>query len=261
MNSTLPKTVSLRRASLAWSFAAGLAVASAQVTIVQTNYVANGTVPASFEISSVDLLQTNLDSATRTGAPGSGNTYFYREDSGYTVDLSRLSDGAFGTAGSTGLGNDGNYTVMPNNVTLTFDFDITTNTAGYTLTSIRTYAGWDTGRDGQDYTIQYSLVDAPATYLDLIDIAQYNPTDNYSDSHTLVVLTGEDGADMVEGVASLRFVFAGFENGGTAYREFDIIGTATTAVPEPGTYALLAGCGALGLCLLRRARRLHGGGT
>lgn len=231
----------------------GLTAAGAGAQVVQTNSVSEtSTLPGGLTISSTDLLQTQLASATRTGAAGSGNTYFYREDSDYTVDLARLSDGSLGSFGSSGLGSDGNYTVMPNNVTLTFTFDTSINTNGYSLSSIRTFASWDDGRDGQSYTVKYATVSDPGNYLTLHSLVAYNPA-VADESITAVELTAALGV-LVTNVASLQFVFSGFENGGTAYREFDVIGTATpTAIPEPSTYAILVGAAALaGTAIIRR---------
>lgn len=204
--------------------------------------------PGEISISSSDLLQTNLLSSARSGAPGSGNTYFYREDSGYTVDISRLYDGALGTYGSSGLGGDGQYNVMPNNVTITFTFDLTTNTAGYDLSTIRTFASWDSGRNGQSYEVRYSTADAPTSFSTLYTIATYNP----SDSTTMVQLSTISG-NLASNVAALEFVFTGFENSGTGYREFDVLGAASV-VPEPSTYTAFVGLAVFGLVFLRRRR-------
>jgi hypothetical protein len=106
-----------------------------------------------------------LHAAWQTGPASrsaTGDVAFYQEESGYNVVLSRLSDGQFGTSGSSGLGGDGNHTVMPSNVT---------------------------------------------------------PTVGY----------------LAENVSGLQFVFSGFENSGTAYREVDVTGIATP-IPEPSFY-------------------------
>jgi hypothetical protein len=47
-------------------------------------------------------------------------------------------------------------------------------------------------------------------------------------------------------------VFNGYQNGGTAYREFQVVGAAD-AVPEPSTYALF-GLGALALVVAYRRK-------
>ena len=246
--------------------------------IIQTNYgTVDGTVPGpGSAVSGADLLQTHLASASRTGAPGSGDRNFYREDSGYPVVLGRLTDGLFGTAGGYSI-----YSVLPNQVTLTFALNLGANPGGYTINSISSYASWDSGRDGQAYTVEYALASAPTSFLTLAALTPYNipneqfpfvfyppedidPEDpenvGYFDTRyasTLVTLTSSSGP-LAEGVGSLRFVFGNFagnvnafENGGTAYREFDVIG-APTALPEPGT--ALFGIACVGIAAFRRRR-------
>jgi hypothetical protein len=73
---------------------------------------------------------------------------------------------------------------------------------------------------------------------------------NEDNALTSVELTSVVGS-LVSNVAALQFVFNGFENGGTAYREFDVLGEAATA-PEPAVWALGAGLAALTLTVWRR---------
>lgn len=248
-----------------------LAVIQARAAVIQTNYGTGDKSVPGYAVSNTDLLQTALVLATRTGAPGSGDLYFYREDSGYTVDLARLTDGVFGTEGTQQA-----FTVMPNQVTLTFNLNTAVATNGYTLQSIHTYAGWDDGRDGQAYVVEYATVDAPETFVALATVTRFDNTSfpltrisyEYDDetgdfneveipdtdySHTLVALTSIGGS-LATNVAAVRFVFSGVENGGTAYREFDILGEMTP-VPEPaGAAGLAAGVVGLAACLRRRRR-------
>ncbi len=220
-------------------------------------------------VTSTDLLQTSLASASRTGAPGSGNRYFYGEDD-YAVDLAPLTDGVLNASS----GPQPTLSVLPNQTTLTFALDLDTNPGGYTINSIATYASWDSGRDGQSYTVEYSLASAPETFLTLATLTPYdvpessfplvevwrrNPITSqlepysYHDtsrSSTLVTLAPSTG-HLAEGVGSLRFLFTGYENGGTGFQEFDVIGFAT--VPEPSTYLLvLLGAGAIYLWKRRK---------
>lgn len=263
----MKKTLTIVAVTTLWSLSP-----KAGAAIIQTNYgTTDGTVPGpGSSVSSTDLLQTNLTSASRTGAPGSGGRYFYSEDSGYSVVLARLTDGVFGTAGGEPI-----YSVLPNQVTLTFEFDLGANPGGYTINSISSFASWDDGRDGQAYTVEYSLASTPTSFLSLAALTPYNiPQEQFtfvpdsdpenpeylgyyvtSNASTLVRLTSSSGP-LAEGVGSLRFVFGNFaenvnafENGGTAYREFDVMGAAT--VPEPSAVLL----GGLGMLALLRCRR------
>ena len=120
---------------------------------------------------------------------------------------------------------------------------------GSTITSIRTFAGWgDTGRDGQAYTVQYSVVSDPTNFITLAAITRYDPQESEfpagpygrdkTNPSTMVELTSSSGPLAVN-VAAIRFVFGSydtntnaFENEGSAYREIDVIGStgATTVI-------------------------------
>lgn len=252
MSPLAPSLSRLLLAALA-PFAPSLAGAAT----VQTNYGdGEGNVPGGAFNPSGNLLSTHLASVSATGS-------YYRQSSGYAVVPSRLYDGTLGPLSSDGLGNDGNYTIMPNLATIQFNF-----AAAYDLTRIRTYASWDSGRSGQRYTVKYATADAPLSFVTLMAISQYNNTsfpmrDQYdfntfsmiqvpdeNISSTLVELTSSSGT-LANNVVSLQFVFDGYQNGGTAYREFQVSGSAV-AVPEVGSLAGLAALCLLPLGLRRR---------
>lgn len=209
--------------------------------VIQTNFSStNGTAPG-VAVSSGDLLQTSLGSVSGPG------TYYSSAN-----QLSLLYDGVFhgGYGGTTQV-------VQPNVATLTFNFDVTTNTGGYSLTTIRTYASWgDEGRDGQDYTVYYSTTSAPATYVELVNLNAFDTSSEDTPS-TMVQLTHSSGT-LATNVASLRFVFSGYENDGSGYSEFDVMGSPS-AIPEPSTYAVISGVLALGLAMRRRSRSSQAG--
>jgi hypothetical protein len=182
------------------------------------------------------------------------------------VELSRLSDGVLGPLGSTGLGGDGAYTVMPGVATIQFDL-----AGAFDLTAIRTYASWDDGRSGQGYVVKYATSVDPLTFNTLHTVTNWNnhisifPTREETDwdtfetyevpntdtSTTLTTLTSDSGF-LAEDVVSLQFVFSGYQNNGTAFREFQVEGSsAVRAVPEPSGMLGLAGLIA-GSAFLRR---------
>lgn len=196
-----------------------------------------------FPVSSTDLFQTNLSSIAVTG----DFSYFSAHAP------SRLTDGAFGLSGVYG----GDATVaLEGGATMTFLLDVSVNTNGYTLTRLDSFASWDEGRDGQEYTVAYSTVSAPTTFVDLVTISQFNPVafSNYSNSK--VSLT-DDSGPLATHVAAVRYTFTSFESDGTAYREIDAFGSVTAvtaAVPEPSSL-MLAMLGAVGLLPAMRAAR------
>jgi hypothetical protein len=234
-----------------------LTLPAANAAVTQTNFgTGDGTTPGGIFVSAGNLLATNLSSATIL----SGGSFF-RQDNGYPVVLSRLYDGALGSLGSTGLGITGDYSVFPNNATLQFNLD-----GAFNLTTIRTYASLDQGRDGQRYVVKYATASAPSTFTTLHSLSAFEntsfPTEEQWDengpiqvpitdtSSTMVRLTSSSGT-LAENVVALQFVFDGYENGGTAFREFQVLGAS---VPEPSTSGLL-GIGALGVAFATRRRK------
>ena len=221
-----------------------LSLPVANAAVIQTNFgTGDGTTPGGAFASAGNLLATNLSSATFL----SGGS-FYRQDSGYPVVLSRLYDGNLGSLGSAGLGSTGNFTVMPNQATIQFDLN-----GAFNLTTIRTYASWSAGRDGQSYVVKYATAAAPGTFTTLRSVSAYDntsfPTEEGSDddgnpidvpitntTSTLVTLTEDSTGVLAENVVSLQFIFNGYENTGTAFREFQVLGTSVSSVPEPGTF-------------------------
>jgi MYXO-CTERM domain-containing protein len=244
-----------------------LALPVAKAAVVQTDVgTGDGTTPGGAFVSAGNLLATNLSSAASTGT-------FY---SNYSVVLSRLYDGDLGSLGSAGLGLTGDFTVMPNQATIQFDLN-----GAFNLTTIRTYASWSAGRDGQRYVVNYATAAAPGIFTTLHSVSAYDnaiaifPTESreveddsgngtgvYTQvpitdtSSTLVTLTEDSTGVLAANVVSLQFVFNGYENGGTGFREFQVLGTSVSSVPEPGTF-LPAALLVAGAWLRRRRPRNH----
>jgi hypothetical protein len=138
-------------------------------------------------------------------------------------------------------------------LTATYTFDTTVNTAGYDLTSVDIFSGWnDNGRDQILVEVLYSTVAAPTTFISLTTI-DFNPSNSGNPVWGRATLT-DSGGIAATAVASIQFNFnLGAENGYTGYREIDVLG-APSAIPEPSTAAALAGLGILGFVALRRRR-------
>ena len=108
-------------------------------------------------------------------------------------------------------------------------YTLTGATSGYTLTNITVYGGWgDAGRDQQAYTIYYSKVAAPATFIAL-GSANYNPANPSGvQSATRATFTPVNGV-LATNVAAVKFDFTtpAPENGYCGYSEIDLYGMPT----------------------------------
>jgi hypothetical protein len=188
-----------------------------------------------FTVSTTDLLQTSVASVS--------DGIFY--NSGYNTPgytQANLRDGV--SAGGTIIGKADSPDYGQGG-TVTFTLDLTTNTLGYDITGINTYTNHgDGGRDGQKYTVSYSLVGS-SSFVDIATV-DYLMGDNGTPGSGKVAISSIG----VSGVDAIRFNFADQENAGSNYSELDVLGIAT--VPEPGA-ALLGGLGMLSLLRRRRA--------
>lgn len=213
--------------------------ASGQVTVT---FATDGTTP--FAVSNTDLLQTNLTSAAITAGPGFS---FFGTNS-----LGTLTDGSFGATGAV-LGPVVSFQPA---TAVTFSFDLTASPAGYDLSQVRTYTGWDTGRDGQEYSLEYSITSAPATFLALTTVGPINVASGTGNGNAQVTISDLLAGTLVGNVAALRFTFTNFENGASAWREIDVFGTPA-AIPEPATSAISLALLAGAALMIRRRQVRH----
>ncbi len=184
-------------------------------------------------------------------ASASGGTFTLETSGGLGV----LTDGSFGdifTGGNgphpafaTAGGGGGSGTFV------TYSLDTGTSPGGYDLSQIDVYGGWnDSGRDEQEYTVAYSLIGDPTTFIDLKAV-DFNPSiDSNVQSAIDVTFTDDTLPFLATGVAALRFTFdPSPENGYTGYAEISVIGSPSAVVPEPATLSIL---GIVPLLLIRR---------
>ncbi|RYD62654.1 MAG: hypothetical protein EOP83_14065, partial [Verrucomicrobiaceae bacterium] len=180
-NRVLPHTLVLCATPL-------LATLSANAHVVSTkesNNTGTWTLPAG----------TNL----LTGVTASPGAVVAHE--GSSTSWGTLTDGTLGdTAGTPAT------SCTPNNGdSVTFPLDLTGFPAGRNITSFDSYCTWgNSGRDNQDYTLQYSTVANPTTFIDI---------------HTARVATGIDRSThtrltettgfLATGVHSIRVLFNG----------------------------------------------------
>ena len=101
--------------------------------------------------------------------------------------------------------------------------------SGYHLTNITVYGGWsDAGRDQQAYTVYYSTLAAPATFI-LLGSVNYNPANPANaQSATRVSLLPANGA-LATNVAAVKFDFTtpASENGYCGYSQIGLFGLPT----------------------------------
>ena len=169
--------------------------------------------------------------------------------------LATLQDNSLGTGGTAGASSSIGVTSA---TSITYTFDTSgSNSRGYDLTKIQTYAGWNyiygIGRSNQGYAVELTFVGGATTTLLNKDSWATDPI--YWTRVTLVNDADPGVALLATGVKSVTFT--NFENatayhgdvGAVAYREIDIYGTTT--VPEPAVASLLL-LGAAAFSLRRR---------
>ncbi len=171
-------------------------------------------------------------------APSTANGNFTLEGSG---GLPVLTDGLVGTSGdltgfaTCGAGSGSGSTLI---------FTLTNAVNGSDVTNIVVYSGWGNyNRDGQYYSLSYSTVAAPTTYVPLTTVF-YNPTSpsgdpNSAASANRVSISMSDGSPLGSGVANIKFDFSGplnassFDNGYQGISEIVVQGHDTATPPPP----------------------------
>jgi hypothetical protein len=193
-----------------------------------------------FTPSGSDLLQAGGITTTSTGD-------FTNEG---IQGLAALTDGLIGSAGGQGsnppgLGAAGGEA----GELITFGLDLTASPGGYSISGVDVYAAWDGFRGGQKYSLSYSLVGSPSTFLSLgsVDLDANANNAPGGNVNTRSMWRDADG-ELATGVAAVRITFDNVTFGFAGYREMDVFGTP---VPEPTT----AMFGVLGTLVFLRRRR------
>jgi hypothetical protein len=136
-----------------------------------------------------------------------------------------------------GTGPDGS------NAGATIIYTLTNSSAvGYNLTNITVYGGWkDNGRDQQAYTVYYSIISAPATFI-LLGSVNYTPANAASvQCATRATLTPATGS-LAANVAAVKFDFTSpaSENGWCGYAQIALYGTPLAPVVATNTLPVTA---------------------
>ncbi len=98
------------------------------------------------------------------------------------------------------------------------------------MTETVVYAGWnDNGRDGQGYTLAYSTMADPTTFITLTT-ASYNPASipASTPSADRLSIYSASGGPLAQHVAAVRFTFANVENGWSGYSEIQVFGVPSS---------------------------------
>jgi hypothetical protein len=209
----------------------GAASSNAQVVLTAQNGVVG-----TFGVSSTDLGQAagttlSLDSGTESFGSAVG----------------RLNDGdIYGVAGA----DNTTATLTPSHgAVVTYHFDLTASPSGYDLTAIVSLTGTAQNRAQQVYDVAYSVVGGGG-FTPLASVTG-SLSGNGSGGETQVTLSNLNLAN----VTNLRFTFYNGTGGESMYREIDVSGIPSTAVPEPSSSFLAAGMLAAGSFAASRLRR------
>ncbi|MDF7809212.1 sulfatase-like hydrolase/transferase [Pontiellaceae bacterium B12219] len=198
-----------------------LMAAYASAALVVTTEKGVGTGTADFDLgtsaSAVDL----ADSSQSTFSSFSAVT-------GNNHDITRLNNGAAGPA------PEGDHVVLvpADGAAFTVNFDISVNTAGYDVTGINSFSGWNTqsfGRSNQGYDVTVGFVGGGSQ---LITSGTYTTTP--ASTWTGVYMTNDTGI-IASNVQSITFSnFDEADAGGVVvYHEFDVFGSASTITTNP----------------------------
>jgi hypothetical protein len=189
------------------------------------------------------VASSSLVAGLTPSSVGSGN--FANEGGGGTVVL---TDGKFGSVG----GGNSTLATCGVGVGTTVTYTLAGAATGYDLSRIVTYGGWgDAGRDQQHYTVSYSTVAAPTTFVQLVS-ASYNPTNLAGmPSADRVTITSATTTPLATRVAAVKFDFTSptGENGWSGYAELSVFGVKSplplqvSSVTVSGGNLILTGTG------------------
>jgi hypothetical protein len=115
-------------------------------------------------------------------------------------------------------------------------YTLSASANGYDLTNITVYGGWpDGGRDQQAYTVWYSSIANPHTFIPLTTI-NYNPPTEGLASATRVSIADLAGGILASNVVALKFDFTtpASENGYCGYGAITVQGTAAASSSSSG---------------------------
>ncbi|MGC9941567.1 MAG: immunoglobulin domain-containing protein [Verrucomicrobiota bacterium] len=215
--------------------------ASAQLTVTTTNqYGSQDTYPFTPTWTPAsDSLISGLAPTTTVG------NFAYdlstRNVNSLTAGGSLTINSVPGDVGPDPVGNStasSNYVSCGNNsgvgALLIYTLPPTAN--GYNVTNITVFGGWqDSGRDSQSYTVLYSTVANPGTFIWLTNVNYFPSPPGGTPSATQVTLQDASGAPIAQSVAAVEFDFTcpSSDNGWCGYSAITVQGTPATSVLNP----------------------------
>ena len=200
---------------IALAFASFTVAVSAQIVVSgETN---NDT---GFTVSSTDLLQTSLVSTTDNISVNVG------ENNAIGGSVALLNNGSFGAVGASGG-------ICISGGSVTYYLNTPGASPGYDISQVNVYSGWENdGRDGQNYTLSYSTVANPLTFVNISTVVR----DESGRFEKTSVTEATAPNLLATGVKAIRITFNGQENGGVGYKEIDVIGTTPVILPRNLTW-------------------------
>jgi hypothetical protein len=196
-------------------------------------YAANNTKISGF-IPTWTIASGSFIAGDTAPATGSGNFY----NGGCAGGAACLTDGQFpGIGGSYGLlsvaacGRSGGAVT-----TVTYTLPASAN--GYNITNIQVYNGWsDSGRLQSEFTVRYSTVSDPATFVEMDNVFYKPNTGNKNPVYALHVTfeSATPGAAMASNVVAIMFDFTTPTQNSdwTGYAELQVFGTPVGTILQP----------------------------
>ncbi len=183
--------------------------------------------------STWDVAPGSLIASQSPASVGSGN---------FSQSITVLTDGSPGRSTSGIGGPTATQVTCGTSAGESVTYNLGTAAGGYDLSNIVVHGSWpDAGRDQQAYTVSYSTVSAPATFIQL-SVVNLNPANPAGiQSATRATLRSATAAPLASSVAALKFDFTtpAPENGYCGYTEIAVYGTplapAVTMHTSPAT--------------------------
>jgi hypothetical protein len=195
----------------------------------------------SWTIETDSLISGNTTEAGNVTASGN----FSLEVAGRVVDSLTAPGGSLTLDEVTGTSGT---TTSPNYLTCgggsgsgsSIIYTLTNSPNGSDITNVIVYNGWaDNGRFGQYYTVSYSTVSAPTTYIPITTIYYLPSVAGNTPAANRVAIAMSTGAPLGKNVGNLKFDFTSppnagsFNNGYQGYAQIIVEGTNSTPPPVP----------------------------